>query len=41
MVPKDITFSTAEGVTRFPFEDKVYFFASDRAKAAAELMTLR
>lgn len=41
MVPKDITFSTAEGVTRFPFEDKVYFFASDRAKAAAELKTLR
>lgn len=41
MVPRDITFSTADGVTRFPFEDKVYFFASDRATAAAQLKTLR
>ena len=41
MVPKDITFSTADGVTRFPFEDKVYFFASDRSVAAAQLRTLR
>jgi heat shock protein HslJ len=41
MVPKDITFSTADGVTRFTFEDKVYFFASDRAVAAAQLRTRR
>lgn len=41
MVPKDITVSTAEGVTRFPFEDKVYFYVSDRGKAASELKTLR
>lgn len=41
MVPKDITVTTADGVTRFPFEDKVYFFASDRAVAAAQLKTLR
>jgi heat shock protein HslJ len=41
MVPKDVAFSTANGVTRFPYEDKVYFFASDRAVAADQLKTLR
>jgi heat shock protein HslJ len=41
MVPKDITFSTADGATRFTFEGKVYFFASDRSVAAAQLKTLR
>lgn len=41
MAPKDITFSTASGITRFAFEDKVYFFASDRATAAAQLKALR
>jgi hypothetical protein len=33
--------STVDGVTRFTFEDKVYFYASDRATAAAQLKTLR
>ena len=41
MVPKDITVTTANGVTRFPFDDKVYFYASDRAKAAEQLKSLR
>jgi len=41
MVPQDITVSTADGMTRFPFEDKVYFYASDRTTAAAQLKTLR
>ena len=41
MNPQAITFSTADGVTRFTFEDKVYFFASDRNVAAAQLKTLR
>jgi len=40
MVPKAITFSSAAGSTRFSFEDKVYFFVSDRAAAAAALKTL-
>ncbi len=41
MVPQPITVTTADGVTRFPFEDKVYFYASDPAVAAAQLKTLR
>ena len=41
MVPKNISVTTANGVTTFPFEDKVYFYASDRATAAAQLKTLR
>jgi len=40
MVPMSVTISTADGVTRFPFEDKVYFYASDRATAAAQLDSL-
>jgi len=41
MVPLGITATTTEGVTRFPFEDKVYFYASDPAGAAAQLASLR
>jgi hypothetical protein len=41
MVPQDIAVSTVNGVTRFTFEDKLYFYASDRATAAAQLKTLR
>jgi heat shock protein HslJ len=41
MVPKPITVSTVSGVTTFPFEDKTYFYASDRATAAAQLKTRR
>jgi len=40
MVPQPIAFSTADGTTRFTFEDRVYFFVSDRAAAAAALRTL-
>jgi hypothetical protein len=41
MVPKAVAVSTVKGVTTFPFEDRVYFYASDRATAAAQLKTLR
>jgi hypothetical protein len=41
MVPKDVAVSTVDGVTTFAFEGKVYFYASDRATAAAQLKTLR
>jgi hypothetical protein len=41
MVPKNISVSTVGGVTTFRFEDKVYFYASDRATAAAQLDALR
>ena len=40
MNPQDVTVTTAEGVTRFTFEGKPYFYASDRAAAAAALKTL-
>jgi hypothetical protein len=40
-VPKAITFTTVDGVTRFRLDDKLYFLASDRAAAAAQLRTLR
>lgn len=40
MAPRAITVSTDGGVTRFPFDDKVYFYASDRATAAAQLKAL-
>jgi hypothetical protein len=41
MNPREVSFSTADGVTRFTFDDKVYFFVSDRSVAAAQLKTLR
>jgi len=41
MVPRNIAVSTSDGVTRFPFDDKTYFYGSDRATAAAQLKTLR
>jgi hypothetical protein len=41
MVPRAITFTTVDGVTRFRVDDQVYFFASDRAVATAQLRTLR
>jgi hypothetical protein len=40
MNPQDVTVTTAEGVTCFTFEGKPYFYASDRAAAAAALKTL-
>jgi hypothetical protein len=40
MNPQDVTVTTAEGVTRFTFEGKPYFFVSDRGAAAAALKTL-
>jgi len=41
MSPQDVTVTTAEGVTRFTFEGKPYFYVSDRGAAAAALDTLR
>jgi hypothetical protein len=41
MNPQDVSVTTAEGVTRFTFEDKPYFYVSDRAAAAAALKTLQ
>jgi hypothetical protein len=40
MVPRAVTVSTVGGVTRFPFDDKVYFYASDRATADTQLKAL-
>jgi heat shock protein HslJ len=41
MNPQGITVSTSGGVTTFAFENKVYFYASDRSVAAAQLKALR
>lgn len=41
MKPQGITIATADGVTKFPFEDKVYFFVSDRTRAAEEIKKVR
>lgn len=41
MKPMNITVTTADGVTRFAFENKPYFYVSDRKAAAAQLETLR
>jgi uncharacterized protein len=40
MNPQDVAVTTAEGVTRFTFEGKPYFYVSDRGAAAAALKTL-
>jgi len=41
MKQQGITIATADGVTKFPFEDKVYFFVSDRTRAAEEIKKVR
>jgi hypothetical protein len=41
MVPIAVTVSTTGGITKFSFEDKVYFWVSDRRAAAEQLNTLR
>ena len=37
MVPKMATFATAEGETNWVFEDKTYFYISDKGRAAWEV----
>jgi len=37
MKPQPVTFNTSEGTTQFVFEDKTYFYVSDRAMAAMEV----
>ncbi len=41
MNPRDVTVATGEGVTRFEFDGKPYFYVSDREAAAAALKKLR
>jgi heat shock protein HslJ len=41
MVPMAVTVSTTGGVTKFVFEDKVYFWVTDRRAAAEQLKTLK
>lgn len=41
MNPRDVTVTTAEGTTTFVFDDKPYFWVSDRRAAQAELENLR
>jgi hypothetical protein len=41
MVPRDVSVTTAEGVTRFEFDGKPYFYVSDREAGAAALKKLR
>jgi len=41
MNPRDVSVTTAEGVTRFEFDGKPYFYVSDREAAAAALKKLR
>jgi hypothetical protein len=41
MVPKTTTYATAEGETNFVFEDKTYFYISDRGMAEWEMKNFR
>ena len=41
MVPKTTTYATAEGETNFVFEDKTYFYISDRGMAEWEIKNFR
>jgi hypothetical protein len=41
MVPRETTFATTDGTTRFDAWDKPYFFVSDRTRAAAEVKAFR
>jgi heat shock protein HslJ len=41
MVPMAVTVATAGGATKFVFEDKVYFWVSDRRAAAEQIKTLK
>jgi hypothetical protein len=40
MNPRDVTVTSTEGTTTFVFDDKPYFWVSDRRAAEAELKTL-
>lgn len=41
MKPQPVTFSTSEGATQFMFEDKTYFYVSDRDAAKMEVQNFR
>ena len=41
MVPMAVTVSTTGGITKFAFEDKVYFWVSDRRAAAEQVKALK
>ena len=41
MVPIAVTVSTTGGITKFAFEDRVYFWVSDRRAAADEVKALK
>ena len=41
MKPQSVRSSTSEGTTQFVFEDKTYFYVSDRAAARMEVQNFR
>jgi hypothetical protein len=41
MVPKDARYSTSEGETNWVFEDKTYYYFSDKGRARSEVQNLR
>lgn len=41
MKPQPLTYNTAEGATQFIFEDKTYFYVSDRGAARMEVQNFR
>lgn len=41
MKPQPLTYNTAEGTTQFLFEDKTYFYVSDRDAARMEVQNFR
>ena len=41
MKPQPVRFNTSEGTTQFVFEDKTYFYVSDRAAARMEVQNFR
>ena len=41
MKPQQTTYNTSEGSTQFVFEDKTYFYISDRHAAKMEVRDLR
>jgi len=40
MYPQDVSYTTTEGITRFTFEDRPYFYVSDRNLATQEIKKL-
>ena len=41
MKPQPVRFNTSEGATQFIFEDKTYFYVSDRESARLEVQNFR